>query len=553
METTDSAVEEAFDILQFLLGTLTGTALTFLIGLICWTILRAFSKRSETLRIFKKRIRLPFLILFPTTGTWLGLKFARDHLPGDSTWTQPLHHITLILTIAATGWLAYTAAHTIHDIAEARSVGMTSRRLTTQAQMISRILQVVVIILTIVSVILTFPEARVLMGSLLASAGVISLVAGIAAQDSLSNTFAGLQLTFTDAIRVGDQLSVDGLTGTVEEITLTYVVLRIWDDRRIILPSTTFTKNKFENWTRVHAKLLGTVELRLDWRAPLTLIRQEVDRLLSQTDLWDKREVNVQVTDSNEQWILVRVVVSAENSGKLWDLKCYLREHLVQWITINAPYALTRQRWQQEEIKQINHDRTDEEIVRLAQELAALENVNDTVSLAITKNQQEINREPAKTKQEARVQAAQKRAKKVRRKRLRERVNNLAFPEGDTVTSNDATTENTAPPDSGATLLLNATDVAKLIKNSDTTLTSPAETRVRPTSDRLYSGSEEALERQKLTEGPGDEAFQKREETTLMRAIRDGEMSIDEALERATEYPEIRKKLKETFNEKSES
>ncbi|EEH64590.1 transporter, small conductance mechanosensitive ion channel MscS family protein [Gleimia coleocanis DSM 15436] len=537
METTETAVDEAVDILHFVLSAAVGALVTFLIGVICWAIIRVIAKRSEAIRILNKRIRTPFLLLFPTLGTWLGIKFAREQLPADEIWTKPIHHISLILTIACVGWLCYAAANTIHDVAQARSMQNASRRLTTQAQMISRILQAVIVILTTVSIVLTFPEARVLMGSLLASAGVISLVAGLAAQDSLSNTFAGLQLTFTDAIRVGDQLSVDGLNGTVEEITLTYVVLRVWDDRRIILPSTTFTKNKFENWTRVHAKLLGTVELKLDWRAPVNLIRQEVDRLLAHTDLWDKRTVNVQVTDSNEQWIIVRVVISADNSGKLWDLKCYLRENLVNWIIQNAPYALARHRYQQEEITEIFYDRTEEEIVKLAQELVALENAEET---QVTKAHSENSHSPAKTAQEARVQASKKRAVKVRRKRLKDRVSELRTnPETEPINS---PTSNAEPKDENPTLVMSHTEVGKLTANLHNTQ-----------AHGLYSGSEDAEARQKLTQGPGAEAFRHREESTVMRAIRDGEMTIQEALDRTTEYPELQQKIKDTFAEKRES
>ena len=120
---------------------------------------------------------------------------------------------------------------------------------------------------------------------------------------------------------------VDDQFGTIEEITLTYVVLAAWDDRSFIVPSTHFTQNKFENWTRANTKLAGTVELKLDWRAPVPLIRREVERLLEETDLWDRRSSSVQVTDATDGWMLVRVALTARNSGDLWDLRCYMREH----------------------------------------------------------------------------------------------------------------------------------------------------------------------------------------------------------------------------------
>lgn len=531
MKPAETAVEQAFDILQFTAGILTGAAAGFALGILVWGLVRLLARRSEWMLILKKRTRTPFLTLGPILGAWGGMQVAITQYELAGKWLTPAQHVMLILVIFVIGWLCYAATHLLQDIAELRSEGQSSRRLTTQAQMFRRILQVVIAILTLVSIILTFPDARVLMGSILASAGVISLVAGLAAQDSLSNTFAGLQLTFTDAIRVGDYLSVDGMNGTVEEITLTYVVLRVWDDRRIILPSTTFTKNKFENWTRVHTKLLGTVELKLDWRAPVVLIRQEVDRLLAQTDLWDHRTVNVQVTESTEQWMMVRIVVSADNSGNLWDLKCFLREHLIRWLVETAPYSLARVRWQQEEVKEVAHNRSEEEIVRLAQELAALEN-NEADEPA-----EQPAEEPAKTAQEARLQASQKRAAKVRRKRIRDRVSELANsePEPSQAEENPLVVADTLPAGSRETVVLSASDLAELAG-----LSTP---KSGTTSDRLYSGDDEADERSKLTQGPGDQALRQREETTVMRALRDGEIDLDEALARFADYPESQQRI----------
>lgn len=540
---TETVAKEAVDILQFALGIIGGAAAALLVGLLAWTLVRLLARRSEGMLTLKKRVRTPFLSFFPIVGAWMGIQYTVRRFGLDSPWMPYVQHVALILTILVIGWLCFVAARVIEDVAKLRSEGYSSRRLTTQAQMFRRILQVVIAIFTLVSIILTFPDARVLMGSVLASAGVISLVAGLAAQDSLSNTFAGLQLTFTDAIRVGDYLSVDGMNGTVEEITLTYVVIRIWDERRIILPSTTFTKNRFENWTRVHSKLLGTVELRLDWRAPVALIRQEVDRLLAQTELWDQRTVNVQVTDSNEQWILVRVVVSAENSGNLWDLKCFLRENLVRWIVENAPYSLSRVRWQQEEIKEVAHNRSDEEIVRLAQELAALENADSTAvntpALDLPVEPEPVSAPPAKTAQEARLQASKKRAAKVRRKRIRDRVNELQNQEiADENQGKQSPAPTKLPLGALETVVLSASDLLEVNQ-----LAKQPEASTK--SDRLYSGSEDAEERARLTQGPGVEAFHQREVTTVMRALRDGEITLDEALSRFEDYPESQQKIRD--------
>ena len=175
-------------------------------------------------------------------------------------------------------------------------------------------------ILGFAAVLFTFPGAQQALTTVLASAGIVSVIAGLAAQSTLGNVFAGLQLAFTDAIRVDDIVVVGdkGTMGVVEEITLTYVVLHIWDDRRLIVPSSKFTSSAFENWTRKATKLLGTVEIYTDWAVPVAVVRQKVEQLLNSTDLWDRRSWAVQVTDSTDQTVTVRVSLSASNSGNLW-------------------------------------------------------------------------------------------------------------------------------------------------------------------------------------------------------------------------------------------
>lgn len=206
----------------------------------------------------------------------------------------------------------------------------------------------VVWICAVAGALLTFPELRAVGASVFASAGVLSVVAGLAAQSSLANMFAGMQLAFSDAIRVGDVIVFENSNGSIEEITLTYVVVRSWDDRRWIVPSSYFTTTAFENWTRKEAKLLGTVELDLDWTVPVEAMRVELMRLLRVSDLWDRRTGTLQVTDAKDGSVRIRALVSAENSGDLWDLRCYVREELVNWLQHHAVYALPRIRLEPE-------------------------------------------------------------------------------------------------------------------------------------------------------------------------------------------------------------
>ena len=179
---------------------------------------------------------------------------------------------------------------------------------------------------------------------MLASAGLLSIVAGLAAQSSLANVFAGVQLAFTDALRVGDIVIVDEHWGTIEEITLTYVVVASWDGRRWIVPSTVFISKTFENWTRSSPKLLGTVEFDLDWLVPVEAARVELQRIVRRSDLWDGRTVSMQVTEATGGYVKVRATVSAATSGDLWDLRCYVREELITWLQQRAVYALPRTR-----------------------------------------------------------------------------------------------------------------------------------------------------------------------------------------------------------------
>jgi hypothetical protein len=192
--------------------------------------------------------------------------------------------------------------------------------------------------------LLTFPSARAAGTSILASAGVISIVAGLAAQTSLANIFAGFQLAFTDAIRVDDVVVIEEEWGRIEEITLTYVVVHVWDDRRMVLPSTYFTTTPFQNWTRKESAVLGSVEMDVDWTVPLDRMRAELDRLLAGHQLWDQRVKVLQVTDAVGAVVRVRVLVSAKDGPTLFDLRCHVREGLVVWLQREHPTALPKVR-----------------------------------------------------------------------------------------------------------------------------------------------------------------------------------------------------------------
>ena len=221
---------------------------------------------------------------------------------------------------------------------------LLARKHVTQTRILQRVGAVLILVIGLSAVLMTFDGVRQYGVSLLASAGAAGLVAGLALQPVLKNIFAGIQLAVTQPIRIDDALLVEGEWGHVEEITSTYVVLRLWDWRRLILPLSHFIERPFQNWTRENAALIGTVMIYLDHRAPLEVIRTKAQDILSRSKLWDRQVVAVQVTDFRERTMEVRVLVSAANGGKLFDLRCLVREKLIAYLQAEHPHALPRTR-----------------------------------------------------------------------------------------------------------------------------------------------------------------------------------------------------------------
>lgn len=288
----------------------------------------------------RRRLRL----LLAVVGVWIAVSAT---LP-ETEWRDTISHAFLIAVIVCSAWVLTAIVsllvgralvrHPI-DVADNR----VARRIHTQMLIIKRLVIVMIVILAVGSILLTFDGAQAVGTSLLASAGLASIIAGLATQSALANVFAGVQLAFSGAIRVDDVVIVETQWGRIEEITLTYVVVRIWDDRRLVLPSTYFTTTPFENWTRNSTELLGSVELDLDWRVSPAQMRTKLDEILESTELWDGRKGNVQVTDATGGFVRVRVLVSAANSGALWDLPL-VREELVEWLHTADAAALPRNR-----------------------------------------------------------------------------------------------------------------------------------------------------------------------------------------------------------------
>jgi small-conductance mechanosensitive channel len=221
---------------------------------------------------------------------------------------------------------------------------LRARRVVTQVRVLGRTADVIVVIIGASIILLTIPGVRQLGASLLASAGVAGLAIGLAAKPVLSNLIAGLQIALTQPIRLDDVVIIEGEWGRVEEITGSYVAVRIWDERRLVVPLNWFIENPFQNWTRRSSQLIGTVFLMLDYRMPLAPLREELKRLCEEAPEWDRRVCLLQVTDANDRSMQLRALVSSTDSGRNWDLRCHVREGLINYVQTHHPDALPRWR-----------------------------------------------------------------------------------------------------------------------------------------------------------------------------------------------------------------
>jgi small-conductance mechanosensitive channel len=228
---------------------------------------------------------------------------------------------------------------------------LKERKIRTQLVFLRKIIVGLIVVVTICVILLSFDNLRKLGTGLLTGVGVGGIIIGFAAQKSLANLLAGFQIAFTQPLRIDDALVVEGEFGRVEEITLTYVVLHLWDQRRLILPINYFIEKPFQNWTRTTAEMMGTVILYLDYSVPLEALRAEFKRLLDVSPLWDKRVSAVQVTGATERDIEVRMLMSAANSGDVFDLRCYIRENIIQFIREYYPDSLPKTRMELRERK----------------------------------------------------------------------------------------------------------------------------------------------------------------------------------------------------------
>ena len=324
--------------LDNLLASVAAVLVALLAFKITLVAVRRLAGRYPIASAFLDRTRRP--------ARWLlvivALQFVWEHSPDRLPLVGAVRHATALGLICTLTWLglrvisAFVAIATLLNPSDTAD-NLRARRLQTQVNVLGRTLMVFVFVIGVAGALMTFPGVRQIGTSLLASAGVAGLVAGLAARPVLGNIIAGLQLALTQPIRLDDVLIIEGEWGRVEEITGAFVVVRLWDERRLVVPLQWFIEHPFQNWTRSSSNIIGTVFWWVDYRMPLEPLRAELTRLCESAPEWDRRLVLLQVTDASEKSIQLRALVSSADSSLNWDLRCRVREGLIAFIARQYP------------------------------------------------------------------------------------------------------------------------------------------------------------------------------------------------------------------------
>ena len=328
---------------------LVGAAIVALLlhAALLWLARRFMGERQTFLRTVlaatKGPTRLGLLLIA------LAIALPTTPLAGETA--DILARLLGLVTICLLGWVALTALHIGADLYLSRfrldlADNLLARKHVTQVRVFERVLEVVIVLVTIGFALMTFDAVRQYGVTLFASAGVAGIIAGLAARPVLSNFFAGVQLAVAQPIRIDDAVIVENESGTIEEITFSYVVVKLWDLRRMVVPLSYFIEKPFQNWTRTGGELIGSVFLYVDHTAPVEAIRKKLAEIVGQSKLWNGKVVSLQVSDCKETTIELRALVSADNASALWDLRCDVREKLVDFLQREYPTALPRRRYE---------------------------------------------------------------------------------------------------------------------------------------------------------------------------------------------------------------
>lgn len=296
-----------------------------------WSVAKAISNNLTNVLYFF----VPLVLITSTTKAYISTN-------ADYQWT---HAISKILLIGVSTWLMTRIVIIIEKILIEKLDFDTednnyARRMFTKIKFIKRIIIIMIILIGVSILLLSFDSVRQYGVGILTSAGIFSVIIGFAAQKSLGNLLAGIQIAFTQPIKIDDVVIVEGEWGRIEEINLTYVVVNIWDLRRLVLPITYFIEKPFQNWTRNESNLIGAAFLHLNYNTPVQKLRDKLEEILNTTPLWDGRSWALQVTDTQEQIMIVRAIMSARSSSQAFDLRCLVREKLIEYIVAECPEAL---------------------------------------------------------------------------------------------------------------------------------------------------------------------------------------------------------------------
>ena len=326
-----------------------------LVSIVCYAVVAYALKRwharkglaEKGLQPHVKYFKAPLRTLIPAIIFTIVLPFLR--LPPKTV--QLVRHALIIWLIMAAAWLSIKIVGFGRDLILSRYQvdvrdNLQARRMYTQIRVIERLITIGIVVFTGALVLMSFNRVREVGISLMASAGVMGIVLGLAAQRTLGNVIAGIQIAIAQPIRLEDVVIVENEWGWIEEITLTYVVVRIWDLRRLIVPIAYFVEKPFQNWTRKSADLLGSVFLYADYTVSVQAVREELQRILENSSYWDKKVGVLQVTDATKQVIELRALMSAADSPSAWNLRCEVREKLIEFLQKRFPDTLPRIRIQ---------------------------------------------------------------------------------------------------------------------------------------------------------------------------------------------------------------
>jgi small-conductance mechanosensitive channel len=292
----------------------------------------------------RQRMRMPMLLFLPLLGIMTALYSSPDRLQ-----YHYFNKSLLVLLILVGCWTAMRLVTVFEQLlyraySLKKENNFKERKIYTQVQFMKRLFNIAIVIIGIALILLSFERLRSLGATLLTSAGIAGLIIGVAAQKTLSNFLAGMQIAFTQPIKIDDAVVVEGEFGVVEEINLTYVVIKLWDWRRQILPITYFVDKPFQNWTRSKAEIIGNVVFFVDFRLPVPELRAHILSLLKHHPKWDGEVAVLQVVDATEQSMKLRALMSAPSPSDAWDLRCYMREAIFAYISKNYPEYLPRVR-----------------------------------------------------------------------------------------------------------------------------------------------------------------------------------------------------------------